>query len=314
MGENAHHVRLFVLILVPTKEKSTKNQLETGRTFATMLTSSKFRLKLMEAKDETEFKSLLIIRAQQLAQANKLKNRHKYMLDAALHESISSSQLSVLHGDPNLDRPRASFHLVPRPKTHIDSNNNAHDQCDDLSPVFSKNPRTSKLFELITAQNGAEQHKLKHLAASGAQMEKIDLARVEAAAKGKADEKCCVSKLCQNLEFGKSAWQDFKRRLRYYPSDFRDAFVGPPKTIQKTISTIWFLYFGILLPTIAFSSLNTTQTHGHMGNLRKALIGQAIGGLGFALLSGQPLVIIMTTAPLCLYTKGECPQAGANSH
>ncbi|RWS28420.1 anion exchange protein-like protein, partial [Leptotrombidium deliense] len=36
---------------------------------------------------------------------------------------------------------------------------------------------------------------------------------------------------------------------------------------------------------------------------RKALIGQTIGGLIFGLFSGQPLVIIMTTAPLCLYTK-----------
>jgi len=32
-------------------------------------------------------------------------------------------------------------------------------------------------------------------------------------------------------------------------------------------------------------------------------MGQAIGGLIFAMLGGQPLVIIMTTAPLCLYTK-----------
>lgn len=37
----------------------------------------------------------------------------------------------------------------------------------------------------------------------------------------------------------------------------------------------------------------------------KAIIGQSIGGLFFALFSGQPLVIIMTTAPLCLYTKGK---------
>lgn len=36
---------------------------------------------------------------------------------------------------------------------------------------------------------------------------------------------------------------------------------------------------------------------------KEALLGQAIGGLFFALFSGQPLVIIATTAPLCLYTQ-----------
>ncbi|XP_013791827.2 sodium bicarbonate transporter-like protein 11, partial [Limulus polyphemus] len=38
-------------------------------------------------------------------------------------------------------------------------------------------------------------------------------------------------------------------------------------------------------------------------DVRKSIIGQTLGGLLFATLGGQPLVIIMTTAPLALYIK-----------
>ncbi|UYV66701.1 SLC4A11 [Cordylochernes scorpioides] len=78
-------------------------------------------------------------------------------------------------------------------------------------------------------------------------------------------------------------------------------FVGH-KTIHKTISTIFFLYFACLLPTIAFGVLNDTNTHGVI-DVRKSIIGQTIGGLVFAIMGGQPLVIVMTTAPLSLYIK-----------
>ncbi|RWS15462.1 sodium bicarbonate transporter-like protein 11, partial [Dinothrombium tinctorium] len=41
----------------------------------------------------------------------------------------------------------------------------------------------------------------------------------------------------------------------------------------------------------------------YVDDIRKAIIGQTVGGLSFGFFGGQPLVIIMTTAPLCLYTK-----------
>jgi len=305
MGENARHVRLFVLIVVPSKEKNTKDELETGRTFATMFTDSKFRASLMRAKNELEFKSLMMIRAQQLSNAKQLKNRHKYIFDVHLHHSICNQTASKdVDGLRRLGGQLKRVQLI--------------DNASESSPVFNKNPRTSKLFELISSTSDTTQGQsggpasLAMVQLSEKLDEKIKLpfAAPESCKdpSNKAGNKSCKSglgrKLLDNMEFGKSCLDDFTRRLRYYPSDFRDAFVGPPNTIRKTVSTIWFLYFGILLPTIAFSSLNTTQTHGKMGDLRKALIGQAIGGLGFALLSGQPLVIVMTTAPLCLYTKG----------
>nr|XP_037287902.1 LOW QUALITY PROTEIN: sodium bicarbonate transporter-like protein 11 [Rhipicephalus microplus] len=94
---------------------------------------------------------------------------------------------------------------------------------------------------------------------------------------------------------------DVRRRLSYYISDYVDGIVGP-RTLYKTICTTFFLYFGCLLPTIAFGALNDTNTHGKI-DVKKCMLSQTIGGLGFALFSGQPLVILMTTAPLSLYIK-----------
>jgi hypothetical protein len=315
MGEYAHQVRLFVLVVVPTKQKSTKDQVETGRTFASMLTDSSFRHRLLQARSENEFKSLIMAKAQQMACAARIKNRHKYRLDPVLNESISSVSLEERHCKSinselleELELTTVAELIGPAaadraPKAADDD----HQAASGLKarPAFNRNPRTSKLFELISGPTTKEAVvKRAELEQQQSEVAYIETGKLSDLKRKRGDTGCCrLSLLGHRLVFGRDAWQDFKRRLKCYPSDFKDAFVGPPRTIQKTVATIWFLYFGILLPTIAFSSLNTVQTHGHMGDLRKAIIGQAIGGLGFALLGGQPLVIIMTTAPLCLYTK-----------
>lgn len=38
-------------------------------------------------------------------------------------------------------------------------------------------------------------------------------------------------------------------------------------------------------------------------DVQKTIAGQSIGGLLYALFSGQPLVILLTTAPLAIYTQ-----------
>jgi len=40
-----------------------------------------------------------------------------------------------------------------------------------------------------------------------------------------------------------------------------------PGTLYKTLSTIMFLYFAILLPSIALGELNSTNTDGAIGRL-----------------------------------------------
>lgn len=44
-------------------------------------------------------------------------------------------------------------------------------------------------------------------------------------------------------------------------------------------------------------------------DVRKVILAQAIGGIFFALLGGQPMVILITTAPLAIYMKGEVEES-----
>ncbi|XP_025016177.1 sodium bicarbonate transporter-like protein 11 isoform X2 [Tetranychus urticae] len=208
MGRNSHEVRFFILVLTPSKEKGTKNALETGRTFATIFADMDFRQRLLEVQSEGEFKSLLLKHAQ----------------DLASEQSNPVRSLGNHQNDLDFDEPKCRI---------------AQGLCEDL-----------------------------------------------------------------------------RRRLSHYISDYIDGVVGH-QTIHKTISTIFFLYFACLLPTIAFGVLNDNNTNGKIGDIRKAIIGQTVGGLSFGFFGGQPLVIIMTTAPLCLYIKviyGICEGFGLNFH
>ncbi|NXF11567.1 S4A11 protein, partial [Smithornis capensis] len=106
--------------------------------------------------------------------------------------------------------------------------------------------------------------------------------------------------LHQFLRVGKGICDDIARRFPVYALDFTDGVIGNNKAIGKYITTMIFLYFACLLPSIAFGSLNDENTRGAI-DVRKTIVGQCIGGLLYALFSGQPLVVLLTTAPLALY-------------
>lgn len=91
------------------------------------------------------------------------------------------------------------------------------------------------------------------------------------------------------------------KRFRFYVSDFVDG-VDSVRSFQKSLATTIYLYFLIILPTIAFGVVDDQNTNGVI-DVKKAIIGQTIGGLVFHLFAAQPLAVIATTAPLCLYTK-----------
>nr|XP_033809032.1 sodium bicarbonate transporter-like protein 11 [Geotrypetes seraphini] len=107
-------------------------------------------------------------------------------------------------------------------------------------------------------------------------------------------------KLHQFFNVGKGIFDDIARRLAVYPLDFTDGIIGNNKAIGKYITTMIFLYFACLLPSIAFGSLNDESTGGVI-DVQKTIVGQCIGGVIYALFSGQPLVVLLTTAPLALY-------------
>ncbi|XP_007958187.1 sodium bicarbonate transporter-like protein 11 [Orycteropus afer afer] len=102
------------------------------------------------------------------------------------------------------------------------------------------------------------------------------------------------------LSVGKGIRDDIARRFPVYALDFTDGIIGNHKAVGKYITTTIFLYFACLLPTIAFGSLNDENTKGAI-DVQKTMAGQSIGSLLYALFSGQPLVVLLTTAPLALY-------------
>ncbi|XP_072858238.2 solute carrier family 4 member 11 isoform X4 [Pogona vitticeps] len=115
-------------------------------------------------------------------------------------------------------------------------------------------------------------------------------------------------KLHEFFSVGKGIFDDIARRFPVYALDFTDGVIGNNKAIGKYITTMIFLYFACLLPSIAFGSLNDENTDGVI-DVQKTIVGQCIGGLLYALFSGQPLVVLLTTAPLALYInviKGIC--------
>lgn len=197
MGRTSKQVKLFILVLCPSKEKGTKNSLETGRTFATIFADMDFRQRLLEATNEEDFKRLIIKHSQELAEEQQISNDKRIEMN--------------------------------------------HERVDE--------------FEY--------------------------------------QEKRC--------SFARGLREDLERRIPHYISDYKDGVVGH-KTVQKVVSTTFFLYFACILPAIAFGVLNDHNTHGKI-DVKKVIIGQVIGGVFWGLFSGQPLLIQLTTAPLAIYIK-----------
>ncbi|CAH8679689.1 unnamed protein product [Schistosoma rodhaini] len=100
---------------------------------------------------------------------------------------------------------------------------------------------------------------------------------------------------------GKGIYLDLKRKIPYYWSDITEGIRGK-NTMRKTISTIIFLYFACLLPSIAFGLLNSKNTNKKM-DVTRVIMGQTIGGLCYGVFGGQPLLVLLSTAPLALYIK-----------
>ncbi|XP_014902724.1 sodium bicarbonate transporter-like protein 11 isoform X2 [Poecilia latipinna] len=111
---------------------------------------------------------------------------------------------------------------------------------------------------------------------------------------------------------GKGVYDDLRRRLPLYPSDFTDGITGKDRCLLKYITTAIFLYIAILLPAIAFGSLNDESTRGEI-DVQKTIVGQSIGGVIYSLFAGSPLVIPLTTAPLAIFIsviRGICDDYG----
>lgn len=88
---------------------------------------------------------------------------------------------------------------------------------------------------------------------------------------------------------------DIRRKLPHYKSDFIDGFHS------NVAGTTLFLYFATLANAIAFGALTGLLTGNQIG-ITEMLVVSAIGGVVFALFSGQPLTILGGTGPITIFT------------
>merc|ERR1719454_473335 len=84
-----------------------------------------------------------------------------------------------------------------------------------------------------------------------------------------------------------------------YISDWTDAITG--ENFQKTIASIFFLFFACLAPAIAFGGLFDSGTGGKLGAV-EMILSSAISGIVYAFFSGQPTCIMGATGPELAYT------------
>eukprot|EP01133_Synstelium_polycarpum_P003575 gene3575-4091_t len=79
-----------------------------------------------------------------------------------------------------------------------------------------------------------------------------------------------------------------------------------------TLEIAVFLFFACLLPSIAFGVLHQSNTQGHF-SVSKTIVSQGVGGMIFALTSGQPMVVLLSTAPIAIFIKITYSIAQANN-
>lgn len=87
---------------------------------------------------------------------------------------------------------------------------------------------------------------------------------------------------------------DIRRKRPFYAGDFIDGFNA------KGLATILFLFFACLAPSIAFGGLLAFLTDGQIGTV-EAILATAIGGVVYAVFSGQPLTLLGSTGPVTIF-------------
>ena len=88
---------------------------------------------------------------------------------------------------------------------------------------------------------------------------------------------------------------DIKRRLPHYIADFKDGLRA------KSIASIVFMFFACLAPAITFGGLLGDNTNGAIGT-QEMLISTAVCGVVYALVAGQPLIILGGIGPMLIFT------------
>jgi hypothetical protein len=88
---------------------------------------------------------------------------------------------------------------------------------------------------------------------------------------------------------------DIAVRAPHYTSDFTDA------AHRKVASSTFYLFFACLANAIAFGALSGFLTRGEIGTI-EMIVATAVGGIGYALFSAQPITLLGGTGPIVIFT------------
>ena len=88
--------------------------------------------------------------------------------------------------------------------------------------------------------------------------------------------------------------QDLRARLPLYVDDWKR-----PKNIPKVINAIFFAFVVQLIPALIFAELLDKQTNGSLA-VAEVLLSAGIIGIIYALICGQPLVLLGITGPVAI--------------
>jgi hypothetical protein len=88
---------------------------------------------------------------------------------------------------------------------------------------------------------------------------------------------------------------DIRRRLPFYLDDYKQG------AHPKVLASILFLFFACLANAVAFGGLTGLVTGGEIGTV-EMIVATAVGGIIFAIFSGQPLTILGGTGPIVIFT------------
>lgn len=92
---------------------------------------------------------------------------------------------------------------------------------------------------------------------------------------------------------GSAIVSDIRGRLPLYLSDWRDGFN------KRALSATLFIFFTNILPALTFANFLANRTRNALGVV-ETVLSMGIGGTLFALLAGQPLVIVGVTGPISI--------------
>lgn len=88
---------------------------------------------------------------------------------------------------------------------------------------------------------------------------------------------------------------DIKRRWPVYKQDFKDGLH------PKSLASILFLFFACLAPTVTFGGVMSVETNGEIGTV-EMILATAICSVVYAIVAGQPMIILGGTGPMLVFT------------